>query len=769
MLQLKLKFPKSLKIEDKLKSYVIKNYGKESFNDDVSRFFTDIQQNRNVICKISQLNCTTDIIKQNIQVVTFYINQLFVLKSKVTFGKKDKDISIPFEWTDIVKSGKYVSHNIYFEYYNSLFLLALMYYRVALNLLHDNNMSIRSKEVAKEIGDSLRQTKSLIDIIKHESTSTLPVNESCPDLSGSFLQFLSTYLGGFVQVYTLKFLEFGNNYSLQAKIAMGASSLFKQSIQLTSDALVMKIVDEQYKSYLMYLSEYYQAEAYLKKCLEMKEIFNENGINFGEMLKYQELGSELLLQLNEKYPKLCGKYLNHKELETKSQNEANQWNQWNEDNSNIYHQPIVEVNPVLESQIIEQQKLPNDLQLSLSPDTPSSLDVLVSNEVTTMIITFKKRMSEEINIKLSQLETETTINAYINALELPPAVLGQSDVKYKLEPSLKEEIAKCQEAGGTNAMYNITNQIEQLSFELEKRLNYCHSLLIMEVTDESKNREQYGRKWILQSSNEINKPIKDQIDKCSQIIRNTRVYDSQAKQYVIDNTKNFELFNLTKKQFNEHLYNMVQPQLKASTAKQLTPDEEIIKKELNTLLSISNKIKEQIEKIFTELNNDSKYPPLFLGVLDSQTTEQAIYENQKQLYTPMFHFIEQALPKIKKHKDTINSKLQNMKLTKKPSTKIEPHPLSKELSVCSTQFQKHYMKLNKGLNYYKELQSEVTRIEHITKDFLTKRYQEHAALLQTLGNRFDNRMLQHLRYFSHDDPKNNVWTNMNVKGFVYKK
>ena len=299
MLQLKLKFPKSLKIEDKLKSYVIKNYGKESFNDDVSRFFTDIQQNRNVICKISQLNCTTDIIKQNIQVVTFYINQLFVLKSKVTFGKKDKDISIPFEWTDIVKSGKYVSHNIYFEYYNSLFLLALMYYRVALNLLQDNNMSIRSKEVAKEIGDSLRQTKSLIDIIKHESTSTLPVNESCPDLSGSFLQFLSTYLGGFVQVYTLKFLEFGNNYSLQAKIAMGASSLFKQSIQLTSDALVMKIVDEQYKSYLMYLSEYYQAEAYLKKCLEMKEIFNENGINFGEMLKYQELGSELLLQLTE--------------------------------------------------------------------------------------------------------------------------------------------------------------------------------------------------------------------------------------------------------------------------------------------------------------------------------------------------------------------------------------------------------------------------------------------------------------------------------------
>ena len=366
--------------------------------------------------------------------------------------------------------------------------------------------------------------------------------------------------------------------------------------------------------------------------------------------------------------------------------------------------------------------------------------------------------------RLSQLETEATINAYINALELPPAVLGQVEDKYRIEPSLEEEIRKCQEVGGTNAMFSITSQIDKMTLNLENRLKYCFGLLSSEAADDHKNREQYGNKWILKASNEISKPIRDQIEKCSQILRNTRVYDSQAKQYIIDNTKNFEWFNLTRKQLCEQL----RLQVNGNKLQPLTQEEEIIKKELNALLAISTQIKDQVEKIYAEFNSDSKYHPLFLGVLDSQTTEQAIYENQKQLYVPMFHCIEETLPKIKKHKDTINSTLHSIKLKKHQSNPMEPHPLSKELSAYTMQFQKHYMKLTKGLNYYKELQNEITRIEQTVADFLSKRSQEKAALLQTLGNRFETKA-SYQNYVSHNDPNSNIWTNMSVKNFVYKK
>ena len=745
MLSLKLKFPKNLNIFDKLKEYT-----GNKCNEEVIRFFTDIQQNRNVICKMSQLSVTSDLIQSNIPVVISYINQLVILKSKVTFGKKKPACSISFEWYDTIKNSKYSSHNIYFEYFSCLFLLAMMYYQLAINLINENK-PLTNKDIIKEIGQQLRTAKSLIDLIKNESGNLLPISDSSPDLSLVYLEYLSSYMGAYVQIYTLKFLEFAKNYSLQSKIAMGASKCFETCVQCASNQSMPKSIDKEFKTYLIFQKEFYCAEAFFKKRSEKQEAFDSTGTGFNAIVKHQEVGAELLLQIIEKYGKQCAKYLNLNELVARAEEEGNRWKQWNDDNTRLYHEPeITEFDYNLESKIIDQEKLPDDLKLNLSNEVSSSLDVLVAGDVSQMISTFKHRMMDDICSQLDKQETEKTINDYINSLTLPPSILGINN-NQTIDQNLWNEITKCKQTGGTNGMFAITKQIENLSLEMETKLKFLYGLLSNEMANDKKQREIYKERWSLKISSEANANLMNSLKHYYNIITQTRQYDTKAKQYITDNGKNFDMLDLSREQLNDKLNQ------NNSKPKPLSKEEEIVKNSLNNLTKTRSSIQNQINNIFNEFNNDSKYPPMFVEVLNAKTTENAIFENQKQQFIPMFQVISDLSEKVRKEKQIINDTLPKVNANNPSNNNNNNTSMLSEISTIVIQYQKHYGKLIKGLNYYKQIQNEINNLENNIKNFISQRNIESKNLLVVLNHASMNTMNQQ-QY--RPQMQGNQWNNM---------
>ena len=99
----KTKKPKAIDMDSKLKEYVIKNYDNESLTDKVKNYFADLTQNRNVISQMAEVQESIDQLKQNINIITTYLNQLMAIKQKMTFGKESYSCSIEFTWNDTIK------------------------------------------------------------------------------------------------------------------------------------------------------------------------------------------------------------------------------------------------------------------------------------------------------------------------------------------------------------------------------------------------------------------------------------------------------------------------------------------------------------------------------------------------------------------------------------------------------------------------------------------------------------------------------------------
>ena len=121
-----LKQTSKIEIFTKLNEYAIKHSSGSS--EKYNSFFQEMQQNRNVITKVGNLLVlSSSHISQQRFVLSSYINQLIILKSKMLFGKESYNCAIEFVWTDTIKENKWKSYNIYFEYYNTLFNLGVIY------------------------------------------------------------------------------------------------------------------------------------------------------------------------------------------------------------------------------------------------------------------------------------------------------------------------------------------------------------------------------------------------------------------------------------------------------------------------------------------------------------------------------------------------------------------------------------------------------------------------------------------------------------------
>ena len=113
-----LKRTPNIDIYSKISDYALKSCP-ETSAEKIMSFFRKMQQNREIISKIGSVSImnSSQISQQRI-VLTNYINQLMVLKSKITFGNDGRSCKILFSWFDTIEGNEWKSYNINFEFYN---------------------------------------------------------------------------------------------------------------------------------------------------------------------------------------------------------------------------------------------------------------------------------------------------------------------------------------------------------------------------------------------------------------------------------------------------------------------------------------------------------------------------------------------------------------------------------------------------------------------------------------------------------------------------
>ena len=167
MLINKMKTCKAIDLDSKLKEYVIKNYDNESLTDKVKTYFSEINQSRSVMSQMADVQDDIDQLKQNISIITSYINMLQAIKQKMTFGKESYSCSIEFTWNDTIKGSTWHSYNILFEVYNMIFNLAVSYYCLGKSV----GKAATDKMGHKEASKYFKNAMYLFNVIKEELTS----------------------------------------------------------------------------------------------------------------------------------------------------------------------------------------------------------------------------------------------------------------------------------------------------------------------------------------------------------------------------------------------------------------------------------------------------------------------------------------------------------------------------------------------------------------------------------------------------------------------
>ena len=556
----KTKKPKAIDMDSKLKEYVIKNYDNESLTDKVKNYFADLTQNRNVISQMAEIQDSIDQLKQNINIITTYINQLLAINQKMTFGKESYSCSIDFTWNDTLKGSTWHSHNIWFEIYNMMFNLAVSYYCLGTSVGKAATDKIGHKEASKYFKNAMY----LFNVIKEEAISKIHEKELPYDLFPPHMDYCITLceLQGQLEIYKIAKETSPKEFSLHSKLLLTVSVLYGKAKSLSQNQYTRKGTSDYIIQYLENRSHYYKG----LMCRDLrdgsKKNFDQNGLKYGDILVYQGLYVQSLLEC-QKNIKKCGKLVNVEEFEKQLDEERKAGQEMVDLNTRIYHHLV----PKEEELIFDQKNmmsmaLPDDLYINENAEKAKKddkiycpdLDLLVNKDVKNMINGYKSKMNEFIGKNLDQYENEGTINNFVQNLFLPkkltqrPDEVNENEPPSEFPPQLWEKIERVQQIGGTMALNRIMNGIMNKTSYL---IGQCENLLQSleaEDRDDTAMRQKFGNKWIREPSQKLNFKLVQGAQQYIANLNKTKQFDQKESNEIMDNARYFEQLSLPRDQ-----------------------------------------------------------------------------------------------------------------------------------------------------------------------------------------------------------------------------
>jgi hypothetical protein len=768
MLINKLKTCKAIDLDSKFKEYVIKNYDDASLTDKIKSYFSEINQCRSVMSQMGEVQDSIDQLKQNISIILSYINMLSAIKQKMTFGKESYSCKIEFTWTDTIKGSKYSSYNIFFEIYNSMFNLATCYYNLATQLGKNATEKIGHKEACKYY----RQAMYLYDVIKEEANLKIIEKELPLDLFPPHLDYCKILceIQGQLEIYYIATETSKKDFTLRAKLLNVVSELYANAKVLSEGPQTKKGTKDELEYFLINRSEYYKALMYKELREESRKKFDDVGEGYGEMIFYQGRNVASLLEC-QKTIKKCGKLVNADEFENNLKAEQNEGANMLDLNERIYHQRIPqEEEIVLEKKNMMNMVLPEGLYIrenseKLKNDEKaycSDLDLLVPKQVKSMIENYKNKMNELISKNLDLYENDLTIQKFVKELYLPRKLTirpGEEDLTLppvEIPIQLWQKLEQVKSLGGPRHLANIMQGIMNKSNFLINELENLLRSLEAEDKDDQMYRQQYKEKWIREPSQKLNFKLVQGAQQYIASLNNTKKYDIQENNEIMDNAKFFDELMLPRDQLLSKI-----PRREELEEKEI-PEEKEVRESIMKLYELGDKCMNIIRPIFNELNDDSNIVGQFIEVLAKKTTENAIFEKYKEEYMKKLDGLKILNDEIKKQKDVVNQTLQ--KNMQKIRDKQKP-PLSNEaieffnyLDQYANLFMNKYEKIKKGDNYYNDIYQKISSLIKNGEEWMIKRSDEKNVILGTIKGAKTAAKLR-LTESALLDPKRNPFTN----------
>ena len=763
-----IKKTKQLDLVACFKEYVIKNLDASYLTDKLKKFFGEVNQNRAVISNMKHTSTNISELKQHANIVNHYINQLNLLKTKMTFGKESYSCKIEFIWCDTIKKSKYESFNIYFEIYNSMFNLASLYYALG---FYNSQTENADKETRKLSSKYFKYSMYIFQYLKEEATTKIFKDDLPIDLLPEHLEYCITMciISGNIEILEIAKETSKNEFSLLSKIALTISENYKKAYDLSNENPTKKGGESDFRNYLLNRSFYYKGLMckFLKEA--SKKNFDNCGKGFGEVLFFQGLFVEQLTEC-EKTIKKCGKLVNVEGFYKEFQTEKESGEEMLDLNNRVYRQEVPDgKDMVFAKKDMMVGILPDDLYINenekkMKNDSDiytSELDLLVPIEVKEMINRYKNKMNEVINKNLSNCENEDTINNFIQNLNIPERLKKNNKnnnnvIPKEFPPELWEKISNVQQIGGIMTLTNMMNKIMDKSNFLMKSLENVLNSFGNEDRDDMQCRHRYGEaQWIRQPSTVLNGNYVRGIQQFIEQLRNTNTYDINQNNEILQNAPSFEKLLMTKEQLVNNIPKKEEINVTNANA------EAEIKKQIDILYELSEKCMNIINNIYKDLN-DEFLIGLFVQVLEKKNTEKAIFENNKEILEKKFEDLKSLSNEVNNQKNIINQACQKyIPGQQNKNMNQETKNYFNDLEKCANLFLNMYDKIKKGNNFYNELKKTIDDAIQRCNNWMLQRAEEKRVLISTIEGRNNGRQ-NYLNENAYFNSASNPYTNLNV-------
>ena len=737
-----LKHASNIDIFTKLNDFALK-YGSGSI-DKYTNLFREMQQNREVISKISTLkSLTSDQISEQKHILTSYINQLIVIKSKILFGKESYSCKIDFAWTDTIKENKWKSHKINFEYYNALYNLAVIYYMTGLEI---GANSKEEKSIKRDAVNNFKKAVCIFRLIKDEAFSLIDQSELPYDLYPTHLDYcekLSSIAG---QKYILQIAEITskNEFLLHAKLLNNIVDNYAKAYSLSNTSPNSYGGSSEFRNYLNNRISFYKYLMYSKMKDNALKKFNEIGDSYGEALYFQGMGVQELINCQQTI-KDCGSHVNIQNFSNTLLKEQALGQDLYEKNDKIYHQPMPKPGSIkIEKKDLMNPTLPEDLFIGENKkkfkdkfnQLNAGLDTLVPQSTREQIHNFRNKVDSYLRENIGQCETEKSIIFFIQNLGLPMHLIERKKDGEKsmgrFPIPLWEKINKIQQMGGVMGLNGKMQGIMNKSNYLINQCQHTLSSFKKEEADDTQQRQKYGDScWLRKPSNEINFKYIGAIQNYIQNLQNTSKFDKKQQDDIIKMAKDFEVLGLSKEKLEKNI-----PGDKSGLNK-LSADEETIKNEITKLYNLKDQCMDIINPIYEELNNDENIIPIFVSILESKTTEEAVFKKFKEDYDSKIQKLKEITEEVKKQKNEVSKVVQKygLKISGNNGYGIsdEAKQYFNNLEQKAQSFLHILEKIQKGENYYNGLYQNIDETIKASNKWMISRNEEKKTLIDAIN------------------------------------
>jgi len=245
-------------------------------------------------------------------------------------------------------------------------------------------------------------------------------------------------------------------------------------------------------------------------------------------------------------------------------------------------------------------------------------------------------------------------------------------------------------------------------------------------------------------------------------LNNTKKYDSQEQNDIMNEARYYEELLLPREQLINRIPRKDELQEKE------TPEETEVHEAILKLYELGDKCMQIINPIFSELNDDTVIVGQFIEVLAKKTTEQAIYDKFKEIYSQKFNELKPLSDEVKKQKQVVTDIVQknSEKIMQKPKQNYSNEQMEyfRNLDNSANMFMKKYEKIKKGDSYYNDIYQKVSQLLKTGNEWMIKRSDEKNAILSTIKGASVSGNLPGTRVDSSDllNPETNPFTKMNV-------